>query len=82
MKQTGLMKDRRYSLTISSLAAKIVLFTRRYPIPVFAVLGLLLGAVCSYSINQHYAGQWIWLFTLIIGGIPVIWDTVKRYVWL
>jgi cation transport ATPase len=71
------MKDRRYSLNISSWAAKIVLFARRYPIPVFAVLGLVSGAICSYIINQHDAGQWIWLLTLIIGGIPVIWDTVK-----
>jgi cation transport ATPase len=77
MKQTGLMKNRRYSLNISSLVTKIVLFARRYPIPVFAVLGLLLGAICSYIINLHDAGQWIWLLTLIIGGIPVIWDTVK-----
>jgi cation transport ATPase len=77
MKQTRLIKDRKYSLNISSWAAKIVLFARRYPIPVFAVLGLLSGAICSYIINQQYVGQWIWLFTLIIGGIPVIWDTVK-----
>ncbi len=77
MKHTRLTNYRRYSLTVSSLEAKIVLFARRYPIPVFAVLGLLLGAICSYIINLHDAGQWIWLFTLIIGGIPVIWDAIK-----
>jgi cation transport ATPase len=77
MEPTRLMKHRRYSLKISSLAAKIVLFTRRYPIPVFAVLGLLSGAICSYIINQHDVSQWIWLLTLIIGGIPVIWDAAK-----
>jgi cation transport ATPase len=72
-----LMKDKRHSMNMPSLVSKIVLFARRYPIPVFAVLGLLSGAICIYIINQHDAGQWIWLFTLIIGGIPVIWDTVK-----
>jgi cation transport ATPase len=77
MKHTRLTKDRRYSLTIASLETKIVLFARRYPIPVFAVLGLLSGAICNYVINLHDAGQLIWLFTLIIGGIPVLWDTVK-----
>jgi cation transport ATPase len=77
MKYIRQMKDRRYSLTVASLETKIVLFARRYPIPVFAVLGLLSGAICNYVINLHDAGQLIWLFTLIIGGIPVLWDTVK-----
>ena len=57
--------------------SKIVLFIKRYPIPVFAVLGLLLGAISNYVLNQSVAGQWIWLLTLIIGGIPVVWATVK-----
>ena len=71
------MKDKRHSINMSSLVSKIVLFARRYPIPVFAVLGLLSGAICNYIINLHDAAQWIWLLTLIIGGIPVIWDTIK-----
>jgi cation transport ATPase len=62
-------------------SSKIVLFIRRYPIPVLAVLGLLLGALC-YVLNQSVAGQWIWLLTLIIGGIPVIWGTIKGIIHL
>jgi heavy metal translocating P-type ATPase len=61
-----------YPLKVS----KIVLFARRYPIPVFAVLGLLLGAI-YYVSNQSVAGQWIWFSTLVIGGIPVVWGTIK-----
>ncbi len=61
-----------YPLKVS----KIVLFARRYPIPVFAVLGLLLGAI-YYVSDQSVAGQWIWFSTLIIGGIPVVWGTIK-----
>jgi hypothetical protein len=53
MKYIRQMKDVRYSLTIASLETKIVLFARRYPIPVFAVLGLLSGAICNYVINLH-----------------------------
>ena len=56
--------------------SKIVLFARRYPIPVFAVLGLLLGAI-YYVSNQSIVGQWIWFSTLVIGGIPVVWGTIK-----
>jgi heavy metal translocating P-type ATPase len=40
-------------------------------------LGLLSGAISNYILNQSFAGHWIWLLTLIIGGIPVVWATVK-----
>jgi heavy metal translocating P-type ATPase len=27
--------------------------------------------------NQSIVGQWIWFLTLVIGGIPVVWGTIK-----
>jgi cation transport ATPase len=39
-------------------------------------LGLLLGAI-FYVLNQSVVGHWIWFLTLIIGGIPVVWVTIK-----
>jgi cation transport ATPase len=57
---------------------KILSFARRYPIPVFAIAGLIFGAICSYIINQPDVGRWVWLLTLIIGGIPVVWETSKE----
>ncbi|HEY6883472.1 MAG TPA: HAD-IC family P-type ATPase [Nitrososphaeraceae archaeon] len=57
---------------------KILSFARRYPIPVFAIAGLIFGAICSYIINQPDMGRWVWLLTLIIGGIPVVWETGKE----
>ena len=57
---------------------KILSFARRYPIPVFAIAGLISGAMCSYIINQPDVGRWVWLLTLIIGGIPVVWETGKE----
>lgn len=57
---------------------KILSFARRYPIPVFAIVGLIFGAICSYIINQPDFGRWVWLLTLLIGGIPVVWETGKE----
>jgi cation transport ATPase len=57
---------------------KILSFARRYPIPVFAIVGLIFGAICSYIINQPDFGRWVWLLTLIVGGIPVVWETGKE----
>lgn len=39
-------------------------------------MGLLLGAI-FYVLNQSVVGHWIWFLTLIIGGIPVVWGTIK-----
>jgi heavy metal translocating P-type ATPase len=39
-------------------------------------LGLFLGAI-FYVLNQSVVGHWIWFLTLIIGGIPVVWGTIK-----
>ncbi|MGB0026431.1 MAG: heavy metal translocating P-type ATPase [Nitrososphaeraceae archaeon] len=39
-------------------------------------MGLLLGAI-YYALNQSVAGHLIWFLTLIIGGIPVVWGTIK-----
>src|SRR6476660_8822595 len=58
--------------------SKILSFARRYPIPVFAIAGLIFGAISSYIINQPDVGRWFWLLTLIIGGIPVICETGKE----
>ena len=39
-------------------------------------MGLFLGAI-FYVLNQSVIGNWIWFLTLIIGGIPVVWGTIK-----
>jgi len=57
---------------------KLFQFSKRYPLPAFALLGLFVGAIFHWPLNQQLQpnlGQWIWLATLIIGGAPIIWDT-------
>jgi heavy metal translocating P-type ATPase len=56
---------------------KITTFVKNYPIPVFAIIGLLAGGILHGIQNQHESGQWIWFITLIIGGAPIIWQTVR-----
>lgn len=56
---------------------KITTFVKNYPIPVFAIIGLLAGGILHGIQNQHELGQWIWFITLIIGGAPIIWHTVR-----
>ncbi|HZL22387.1 MAG TPA: heavy metal translocating P-type ATPase [Nitrososphaeraceae archaeon] len=58
--------------------SKILVFLKRYPIPVFALIGLVSGIICHWFINQPDLGHWIWLVTLIIGGTPIILATVRN----
>jgi heavy metal translocating P-type ATPase len=52
-------------------------FAKRYPIPAFAILGLFVGTLFHWPLNQSSLGQWIWLITLIGGGAPIVWDTFR-----
>ncbi|SMH70730.1 Cation transport ATPase [Candidatus Nitrosotalea okcheonensis] len=56
---------------------KITWFTRHYPVPILALLGLIVGGALQAT-NEPQAGKIIWLITLILGGIPVVWQTMHE----
>ncbi|MDX1372899.1 MAG: hypothetical protein R3321_10535, partial [Nitrososphaeraceae archaeon] len=53
-----------------------LIFIKRYPIPIFAILGLISGSIFHLFYNENI-GHWIWIGTLIIGGIPIIFGTIR-----
>ena len=62
---------------VSSRIRKFILFSKRYPIPAFAIIGLILGTVVHYIFNDQQTGHWIWFITLVIGGVPIVLETIK-----
>ncbi len=62
---------------ISSRIRKFILFSKRYPIPAFAIIGLILGTVVHYIFNDQQTGHWIWFITLVVGGVPIVLETIK-----
>ena len=56
---------------------KLYYFLRRYPIPFFAMIGLLLGAIVFLIMKSQELAQWIWLLTLILGGAPIVAETLR-----
>ncbi|MGA9928777.1 MAG: hypothetical protein WBP96_09220, partial [Nitrososphaeraceae archaeon] len=58
-------------------AAGVISFVRRYPIPVFAIAGLVVGGMTYSILNIPEMGRWIWVATLIIGGAPIVWETIR-----
>ena len=59
------------------ILAKLLELAKRYPIPAFAILGLFVGALFHWPLDQSSLGQWIWFITLIGGGAPIVWDTFR-----
>lgn len=63
---------------VFTIIKKIVSFSKRYPIPIIAIIGLILGALFHYTFNNENAGHWIWFIVLIIGGTPISFITIKE----
>jgi len=59
------------------LLSKFWIFFKRYPIPVFALFGLLLGVLFRFGFHRVDWSEWVWFITLVIGGLPIIFQTLK-----
>ena len=55
----------------------IALIVKRYPIPVFAILGLVMGAILQLGFAEPDLARWVWYGTLIVGGAPIVWSTFR-----
>jgi heavy metal translocating P-type ATPase len=56
--------------------AKIRNFVKTYPHPVFVLAGLIAGVI-SYLIGEEQIAHWIWFATLVLGGAPIAFKTVR-----
>ncbi|MDE1769258.1 MAG: heavy metal translocating P-type ATPase [Thaumarchaeota archaeon] len=56
---------------------KVIWFVKHYPVPVLALIGLAIGGVLQIT-HEDQAGKITWFVTLVGGGIPVVWQTVKE----
>jgi ATPase, P-type (transporting), HAD superfamily, subfamily IC/ATPase, P-type (transporting), HAD superfamily, subfamily IC/heavy metal translocating P-type ATPase len=57
--------------------SKIWIFLKNYPLPVFCLFGLLTGGVFRFGFGRLDICEWIWFATLVIGGVPIIYQTIK-----
>lgn len=56
---------------------KIIWFVKHYPVPVLAVIGLVVGGVLQIT-HEEQAGKIAWFVTLVAGGTPVVWQTIRE----
>jgi len=52
-------------------------FVRENPIPFVALIGLAVGALLRFGVGRSDISDLIWLATLVIGGAPVVYETIK-----
>ncbi|MDV3293840.1 MAG: HAD-IC family P-type ATPase, partial [Nitrososphaerales archaeon] len=50
---------------------------RGYPVPVFALVGLVAGGLVALVLGRAEWARWIWYGTLVIGGTPVVYHTLR-----
>lgn len=56
---------------------KFIFFTKHYPVPILALIGLVIGGILQIT-HEDSSGKTVWVITLIGGGIPVVWQTVRE----
>ena len=56
---------------------KIMWFVKHYPVPVLAVIGLVIGGILQIT-HEEQVGKITWFVTLVAGGIQVVWQTIRE----
>lgn len=59
------------------MQSKIWNFLRHSPLPAFALFGLLTGVLCRLVFRQPGWADAVWFVTLILGGLPIVYQTVR-----
>ena len=57
--------------------ARIAALVRRYPLP-FGVIALLLLSLAGWLAGWDGVAQWSLIVVILLGGIPLLWDTVRQ----
>jgi heavy metal translocating P-type ATPase len=70
--------ERKKTMQMPSIKMRdIILIPQRYPVPILALASLIIGSVLHWILGITELAHWLWIATLVIGGIPVVVETVK-----
>ncbi len=62
---------------VSQVVTRLSSAARHYPLPL-AVLGLLLISLIAWLAGWHDAAQWSLIAIILLGGIPLLWETLRQ----
>jgi heavy metal translocating P-type ATPase len=66
--------------TAKSSALNLTGMVKRYPVPFFAIAGLVVGTIFQFGFADSSTARAIWLSTLVVGGAPIVWKTLRGMV--
>lgn len=58
------------------MKSPILNFIRQYPIPIYTFIGLVSG-IFAFFLGEPQIAHQIWFATLILGGAPIIYETIR-----
>ena len=64
--------------TSSSKLREIVRISWKYPIATLALASLMAGSALQWIFGIDELAHWIWIAALVIGGVPVVYGTVRE----
>lgn len=50
---------------------------KNYPIPLFVIIGLLIGIIFFFGVKNHEWAHIAWFVTLVGGGLPIVYNTLR-----
>ena len=62
----------------SNAVRRLTRFGRSYPLPFVAAAGLAIGLYLTYVAREGEVGTYLWLGTLVVGGLPLVIATLRR----
>jgi heavy metal translocating P-type ATPase len=57
--------------------SKFAVLAKSYPLPFFALAGLVAGTIEMFGFGASDIARWIWYATLVVGGAPVVLKTIS-----
>ncbi|HEU5347612.1 MAG TPA: heavy metal translocating P-type ATPase [Ktedonobacterales bacterium] len=70
-------QDDHVSVRPTQRIAQLARLVRRYPLP-FGAVGLLLLSLVGWLAGWDGVAQWSLIVVILLGGIPLLWDTVRQ----
>ncbi len=65
------------NVDVSQRLVRFARLVRHYPLP-FSVIGLLLVSLIAWLAGWHDVSQWSLIVIILLGGIPLLWQTVRQ----
>src|SRR6476469_5429249 len=69
--------DSKTQAPVTRVVTRFSSAARHYPLPL-SVIALLVGSLIAWLVGWHDVAQWILIAVILLGGIPLLWATLRQ----